>query len=64
MNQVIDTIVNTGLADTAEECIVLNLNILAKMSQSQINVVISCLDRIVQAFNTLFTANIRLLTQQ
>ena len=29
---VVDTIVRVGLSDTAEECIVLNLNILAKMS--------------------------------
>ena len=51
-----------GLADTAEECVVLNLNILAKMSQSSIMVVLSCIDPIVTAFQTLFQANLKLIS--
>lgn len=47
---VVDTIVKVGLSDTAEECIVLNLNILAKMSQYNIMVVLSCIDQVVSAF--------------
>lgn len=51
-----------GLADTAEECLVLNLNILAKMSQSAIMVVLAGLDQIVNAFQQLFTANLKLIS--
>lgn len=41
LSNIVDTIITRGLTDTAEECVVLNLNILAKMSQSSINVVIN-----------------------
>ena len=58
----VDAIVRVGLADTAEECVVLNLNILAKMSQSSIMVVLSCIDPIVTAFQTLFQANLKLIS--
>ena len=61
LSKVVDTIVNVGLTDTAEECVVLNLNILAKMSQSAIVVVISYLDQIVQSFETLFKNNLKLI---
>lgn len=44
LSKLVDTIVRVGLTDTAEECVVLNLNILAKMSQSSIMVVLACLD--------------------
>jgi len=50
LSVVVDTIVKVGLSDTAEECIVLNLNILAKMSQYNIMVVLSCIDPVVSAF--------------
>ena len=59
-----DTIVRVGLADTAEECLVLNLNILAKMSQSSIMVVLACIDQIVTAFQQLFTSNLKLISSQ
>ena len=62
MGQIVDAVVKTGLADTAEECVVLNLNILAKMSQSSIVVVISYLDQIVSAFQTLFQNNLKLIS--
>ena len=44
LSSIVDIIITRGLTDTAEECVVLNLNILAKMSQSSINVVINQLD--------------------
>lgn len=50
LSKLVDTIVRVGLTDTAEECVVLNLNILAKMSQSSVMVVLACLDQIVTAF--------------
>ena len=62
MPQIVEAVVVTGLSDTAEECIVLNLNILAKMSQSNINVVIGILDQIVTAFQTLFQNNLKLIS--
>lgn len=62
--QVVDTIVRVGLSDTAEECIVLNLNILAKMSQNSIMVVLSCIDNIVTEFQKLFQNNLKLISSQ
>ena len=53
-----------GLSDTAEECIVLNLNILAKMSQNSIMVVLSCIDNIVAEFQKLFQNNLKLISSQ
>lgn len=44
LSMVVATIVNQGLSDTAEECVVLNLNILAKMCQNSVAVVVSQLD--------------------
>lgn len=44
LSNVVITIINVGLSDSAEECVVLNLNILAKMSQISTAVVISYLD--------------------
>lgn len=44
LSTVVATIISVGLSDTAEECVVLNLNILAKMSQISTAVVISYLD--------------------
>jgi cullin-associated NEDD8-dissociated protein 1 len=64
LSRVVDTIVRVGLSDTAEECVVLNLNILAKMSSSSIMVVLSCLDSIVNAFQTLFSNNLKLISSQ
>lgn len=53
-----------GLSDTAEECIVLNLNILAKMSQNSTMVVLSYIDSIVSEFQKLFQNNIKLISSQ
>ena len=64
MALVVDTIVRVGLSDTAEECIVLNLNILAKMSQNSIMVVLSCIDNIVTEFQKLFQSNLKLISSQ
>lgn len=50
LNAVVATIIQDGLSDKAEECVVLNLGILAKMSQSSASVVISYLDQIVNSF--------------
>jgi len=54
VSTIVATIISVGLSDSAEECVVLNLNILAKMSQISTPVVISYLDQIVTAFQTLF----------
>lgn len=64
MNSVVEAIVRLGLSDTNEECVVLNLNILAKMCTSSINVVLSCIDTIVTAFATLFANNLKLISNQ
>ena len=50
LSQVVNTILKVGLNDTAEECVTLNLNILAKMSQTSIVQVLSQLDVLVDAF--------------
>jgi len=50
LNSVVNTIIQDGLNDKAEECVVLNLAILAKMSVKSAGVVIAHLDQIVQAF--------------
>jgi len=60
-SSVLVAIITVGLSDSAEECVVLNLNILAKMSQNSTAVIISYLDQIVAAFNTLFTNNLKLI---
>jgi len=50
LSRVVNTIITDGLNDKAEECVVLNLGILAKMSTNSAGVVISYLDQIVQEF--------------
>ena len=62
LNRVVNTIIQDGLNDKAEECVVLNLGILAKMSTNSAGVVISYLDQIVTAFQTLFQANLKLIS--
>ena len=62
LNAVVATIINDGLSDKAEECVVLNLGILAKMSQTSATVVIAYLDQIVSSFVTLFQANLKLIS--
>jgi cullin-associated NEDD8-dissociated protein 1 len=47
INRAVEQVVHTGLGDGAEECIVLNLNILNKLSQRSGVVVISFMDPIV-----------------
>ena len=64
MNRLVDTIVRVGLADTAEECVVLNLNILSKMCTNSMMVVLSQIDTIVQSSQNLFTQNIKLISSQ
>ncbi len=64
LEEVVSAIIKQGLLDTAQEVVVLNLNILAKMCQNSPAVVNSQLDTIVSAFQTLFTANIKLITSQ
>ena len=44
LSRVVNTIIQDGLQDKAEECVVLNLGILAKMSVNSAGVVISYLD--------------------
>lgn len=44
INKVLDVIVGRGLEDAAEECVVLTLNILAKLSSRSGVVVLSAID--------------------
>ena len=57
-------VVVTGLSDTADECVVLNLSILSKMSQRSGVVVISAMDSIVTAFEALFRSHLKLITSK
>ena len=47
INRAVEMVVTKGLTDGAEECIVLSLNILSKLSQRSGVVVISFMDPIV-----------------
>ena len=50
INKVLDVIVGRGLEDAAEDCVVLTLNILAKLSARSGVVVLSAIDQIILAF--------------
>lgn len=64
INKVVDTLVTSGLTDTAEECVTLTLNILAKLCTRSGVVVIARMDQLITEFEKLFKANLRLITSK
>ena len=52
------------MADTAEEILIPNLNILAKLSQRSGVVVLSRVDAIVAGFEKLFRTNLKLVSSK
>ena len=61
LNKLVDAVVN-GLSDTAEDALVLTMNILAKLSSRSCVVVLSRMDGIIAAFTKLFTSNLKLVS--
>ena len=64
VDKVVDAVVNQGMADTAEEILIPNLNILAKLSQRSGVVVLSRVDAIVAGFEKLFRTNLKLVSSK
>lgn len=64
MNKLVEAVTTLGLVDAAEEVSVLNLQILAKLTQRQSVVVMSRIDQIIGAFETLFSKNIKLVASK
>jgi len=64
INKIVDTLVQVGLTDTAEECVVLTLSILAKLCSRSAVVVISRMEQLINEFEKLFKANLRLITSK
>ena len=64
MNRLVDAVATLGLVDSAEEVSVLNLHILAKLTQRASVVVLSRIDQIVAAFEQLFAKNIKLVASK
>ena len=60
----VDEVVGQGLIDNIEECVVLNLLILLKLSQKANVVVLSRIENIVAAFEKLFQMNLKLISQK
>jgi len=61
--RIVDTVNNKGLIDTSEECVVMNLNLLVKLSQFSSIVVISRIEQIVGALEPLHSRNIKSVTK-
>ena len=64
VDKVVDAVVNQGMADTAEEILIPNLNILARLSQRSGVVVLSRVDAIVAGFDKLFRTNLKLVSSK
>ena len=60
LNKMVDAVI-AGLADGAEDALVLNLSILSKLSQKSCVIVLSRIDAIVAAFENLFRLNLKLV---
>lgn len=60
----VDAIVKSGLVDTAEEVVVLNLQMLAKVAQKASVQVITKLEELIQIFEKKLIANYKLVASQ
>lgn len=57
--RIVDTVNLAGLVDTSEECVVMNLNLLVKLSQYSSIVVVSRIEQIISAIEPLHSRNIK-----
>ena len=64
VDKIVDVVINLGMADSAEEILIPNLNILSKLSQRSGVVVLSRVDAVVGGFEKLFRTNLKLVSSK